>query len=196
MPAGSEGLCEYDKPLDVVMVTVSSDVLDEFGLQDAGAIRPVVGDIDPLLLTMAMNVGALDGADTLYRQTMQRAMAAQIVQTLRPQSPVSAQIEDRRLQRVIDYIEAHLDQNLGLEDLAGIAAMSPTHFAKAFKAATGKSPLQYVIGERLTRASVLLRTSRLTVAQIAYRVGYNDISRFGRHFKRQFKATPAAWRDG
>jgi AraC family transcriptional regulator len=80
--------------------------------------------------------------------------------------------------------------------MAGIAAMSATHFSKAFKAATGRSPLQYVISARLEQASVLLKTSALTVAEIAWRVGYQDLSRFGQHFKRKFGTTPAAFRAG
>ena len=80
--------------------------------------------------------------------------------------------------------------------MAGLAAMSATHFSKAFKKETGKAPLQYVIGARLDRASILLRTTQLGVADIAWRCGYRDLSRFGHHFKRKFGTTPAAFRSG
>ena len=72
--------------------------------------------------------------------------------------------------------------------------MSAYHFARAFKAALGASPLQYVIGERMRVAGVLLKTTGLPVAEIALRVGYDDTSRFGKHFKRAFGATPAQHR--
>jgi AraC family transcriptional regulator len=81
-----------------------------------------------------------------------------------------------------------------LEDLANAAGLSAFHFARAFRAATGQSPLQYVIALRMTRAQVLLRSSQLPVAEIAYRVGYEDVSRFGQHFKRHTGATPGAFR--
>jgi len=60
----------------------------------------------------------------------------------------------------------------------------------------GLSPLQYVIRTRIESAMVLLRTTRLPVAEIAWRVGYGDVSRFGQHFRRQTGTTPAAFRAG
>jgi AraC family transcriptional regulator len=105
-------------------------------------------------------------------------------------------IDDARLRRAVDWIHDHLADDLSLEGMAGVAAMSPAHFARAFKAAMGASPLQYVIGARQEMAQVLLRTTGLSVAEIAFRVGYNDVSRFGQHFRRRAGTTPKAFRDG
>ncbi|MEM9127890.1 MAG: helix-turn-helix transcriptional regulator, partial [Pseudomonadota bacterium] len=92
------------------------------------------------------------------------------------------------------YIHDNLGADLSLSAMADLAAMSATHFSKAFKKEIGVSPLQYVIAQRLELASVLLRNSHLSVAEIAWRVGYQDVSRFGQHFKRKFQMTPAAFR--
>ena len=135
-------------------------------------------------------------AGTLHRETMSRALAAQLVQSIAPERPAVATIEDRRLKRVIAHIEDNLAEDLSLQDLAGIAAMSPYHFARAFKAETGASPLQYVIDARIARARVLLKTTRMTASQIAFRTGYGDPGRFGQHFRKRVGATPGEFRRG
>ena len=196
LPAGSEGVCEYDEALEFVMVNLDSAITEEFGLGSGFEFAPIVGDIDPLLLNLSLTASTALGGGTLYRETMHRALAAQIVETVSPAPDWHEGIEDARLRRVLDYIHDNLGEDLTLEEMAGLAAMSATHFAKAFKKEVGQSPLQYVIAARLEMASVLLRTSELSVAEVAWRVGYQDTSRFGQHFKRKFGATPAAFRAG
>ncbi len=196
MPAGSEGICEFDDALDFVSVTLDETILAEFGLGRGFAFDARVGDIDPLLINLSLTASTALGGGTLYRETMQRALAAQIVETVRPTPDWHIGISDARLRRVLDYIHDSLAEDLKLTDMAGIAAMSATQFSKAFKQETGVTPLQYVIAARLDRAAVLLKTSDLTVAEITYRVGYQDVSRFGQHFKRKFGTTPAQYRAG
>ncbi len=196
MPAGSDGICEFETALDLLTLKVPGALLRDAGFDDRQGMRPMVGDLDPLLLSMALNAESFGAGDRLYRETMHRAFAAQLVRVLSPPREEAVAVEDTRLRRALDYIHDRLDSDLGLQDMADVAAMSVSRFARAFKTATGRSPLQYVIAARLDRAAVLLRTTRLSVAEIAYRVGYNDLSRFGRHFKRRFGTTPAALRDG
>lgn len=195
LPKGSEGLCRFDAPLDFLTVAVDDTLLTDAGLAAPEAIAPVVGALDPLLLHMTMHAEALTDGGTLYRETMARALAAHLVQTVQPARPATATIDDGRLRRAADYIHDNLGTDLSLAAMADVAAMSPHHFAHAFKTATGTSPLQYVIGARIDVARVLLKTTTLTVAAIAFRVGYGDVSRFGRHFKKRVGATPAQFRD-
>ena len=195
LPGGSDGLCEYDKSLDVVVVSLEDSILAELGMNAAEDFQPVVGDIDPILLQLCLGADDFGSGGILYRETMHRAVAAQLVQVVRPGPDWNRDIEDARLRRVLDYIHDDLAADLTLSAMADLAAMSPAHFSKAFKSATGRSPLQYVIAARLDRASLLLKTGSLTVAEIAFRVGYKDLSRFGQHFKRRFGKTPAAHRE-
>ncbi|NKW92087.1 helix-turn-helix transcriptional regulator [Rhodobacteraceae bacterium R_SAG9] len=196
LPAGSEGVCEYDDKLEFVMVSLDDAILDEFGVRKGFEFQAIVGDIDPLLLNLSLSASTALGGGTLYRETMQRALAAQIVETIRPTPDWQTGVSDRRLRRVLDYIHDNLAGDLSLSAMADQAALSATQFSKAFKKEVGQTPLQYVIAQRLELASILLKTSELTVADVAYRVGYQDLSRFGQHFKRKFGATPAAFRAG
>ncbi len=195
LPPGAEGVCTYDEPLEVMMVEVAPRVLSEVGMADPEAIAPVVGDIEPLTFELAMGAEHFSKGGTLYRETMHRALALQLSNTLQPESDRIRDIEDVRLRRVVEYIHDHLADDLTLESMAGLAAMSGFHFSRAFKAATGKSPLQYVIAERVSLAKVLLKTTSLTVSEVCFRAGYNDLSRFGKHFRRATGITPARFRE-
>ena len=72
--------------------------------------------------------------------------------------------------------------------------MSPYHFAKAFKTATGLPPHQFIIRERIERAKSLLKASRTPVSEVAALVGYQTPSRFSQLFKRQVGVTPGLFR--
>ncbi len=71
---------------------------------------------------------------------------------------------------------------------------SAYHFARQFRAATGVPPHQYVVTRRVERAHQLLRTSDLSLADIAASAGFSDQSKFSTHFKRVLGVTPRQFR--
>jgi AraC family transcriptional regulator len=73
-----------------------------------------------------------------------------------------------RLNRVQDYIEAHLDDRLTLTELARVACLSPYHFSRSFKQATGVGPQRYVIQRRIERAKTLPRRSAVPYTATAF----------------------------
>src|SRR5262249_25679950 len=96
-----------------------------------------------------------------------------------------------RLREVVQYIEEQLGASPTLDELAAVARVSPFHFARQFKAATGLPPHQYVILRRVERAKELLRTEAdLALAEVALRAGFSDQSQFSYHFKRLIGVTP------
>jgi AraC family transcriptional regulator len=100
-----------------------------------------------------------------------------------------------RLKAVVDYVEEHLTDNPSLEELAAVARISPYHFARQFRAATGLPPHQFVLARRVERARQMLdQDDRLPLAQVAARVGFSDQSQFTRHFKRIVGVTPGRFR--
>jgi AraC family transcriptional regulator len=95
-----------------------------------------------------------------------------------------------QLRQTIDYIQAHLDRDLSLAQMAAAISISPTYFSSLFKRATGSSPHQYVIQQRVERAKVLLTTTHLEIASIAFQVGFSSQSHLTQHFKRLTGSTP------
>jgi AraC family transcriptional regulator len=93
-------------------------------------------------------------------------------------------LDKRRLTRVIDFVEAHLGSELTLDRLASVAGYSPFHFSRAFKAAIGWAPHQFVSIRRLAHARQRIVHTSESVEAIAHHLGYSNIS----HFRRQFRA--------
>ena len=111
-------------------------------------------------------------------------------------SPQSSRSEySRRLQRVFDYIDAHLDEQIDLEAVADIAHFSPFHFHRVFAAWMGETPGDYLRGRRLDRAAEQLAADRsASVLGVALSVGFGSGEAFARAFKLRFGCTPTAWR--
>jgi AraC family transcriptional regulator len=101
----------------------------------------------------------------------------------------------RKLAAIIDYIMTNLDNRLTLERMAELAHLSPDHFARQFKAATGLAPYQFVIARRVERAQQLLcGRQELSLAEVAIAAGFSDQSQLCFHFKRIAGVTPGHFR--
>ncbi|MGB7466866.1 MAG: helix-turn-helix domain-containing protein, partial [Candidatus Acidiferrum sp.] len=100
----------------------------------------------------------------------------------------------RALQRVREYVEEHLSENIELETLADIAGLSKWHFARAFKQSVGTPPHFYLVQRRLERAQELLAETDLPLAQIALKIGFSDQSHFSRRFRTLLGLTPRSFR--
>ncbi|MFC0106234.1 helix-turn-helix domain-containing protein [Kibdelosporangium aridum] len=99
-----------------------------------------------------------------------------------------------RLRTVVDYIAAHLNDDLRVDALAGVAGMDRFHFSRAFKQATGLPPHRYVIERRVAHAAELLTRSDLTIAEIAHHVGLSSQSHLTTLFRKVTGDTPHAYR--
>ncbi len=100
-----------------------------------------------------------------------------------------------RINRALDYIDTHLQEELTLEGIARAAFFSPFHFHRIFTALMGEPVNQFVLRVRLERAAFLLRAhpSR-TVTRVAMECGYGNPAAFSRAFRAAFGTTPTAWR--
>lgn len=97
--------------------------------------------------------------------------------------------------RAVELMRHRLAESLPIEELAGAAGLSPFHFARQFKAATGYPPHEYLIRLRIDRARELLEKNgrTLTMAAIAHDCGFADQSHLARHFKRVLGVTPGVF---
>jgi AraC family transcriptional regulator len=101
----------------------------------------------------------------------------------------------RKLTAIVDYIMANLNGSPTLEQMAALVHLSPDHFARQFKAATGLPPHQFLITRRVERAQQLLRGREcVSLAEVAIGVGFSDQSQLCFHFKRIVGVTPGQFR--
>lgn len=100
-----------------------------------------------------------------------------------------------RLRRVTGYMIENHEHEMSLAELARVAGLSPFHFAREFKRATGAAPHQYLIRVRVERAKSLLADRRLPLAEVSLRAGFGSQSHFTRLFRRVTGETPKAYRD-
>jgi AraC family transcriptional regulator len=112
----------------------------------------------------------------------------------RPLRPAPTGLDQRRLSRVLDFIEANLEDQLTIDRLAQVACLSRFHFARAFKAATGQPPHRYVSDRRLQRAKALLSRSEQPSADIALALGFSCQANFIRAFRDATGRTPGQYR--
>jgi AraC-like DNA-binding protein len=94
----------------------------------------------------------------------------------------------------IAHLEANFAAPLNLDHLAGIAHMSKRSFIRSFQAATGNSPIAYLIELRVRHAARLLRQTGQSITEIAFEVGFNDSNYFTRQFRAVTGLTPRSYR--
>jgi AraC family transcriptional regulator len=129
------------------------------------------------------------------------SLAVRLVQThssaprARAFAPVRRKgLDQRRLSRVLYFIDANLEGDLTIARLAGIACLSRFHFARAFKAATGHSPHQYVRAQRLVHAKALLLKDERPLIDISLALGFSGQANFTRAFRDLAGHTPGEYR--
>jgi AraC family transcriptional regulator len=99
-----------------------------------------------------------------------------------------------QLKRVMEFIEANIDQSVHNGDLAAIVNLSACYFVILFRRATGESPLSYLRRRRVERAKSMMLVSEVSLAEIALACGLADQSHLTKLFRRLVGRTPAVWR--
>ena len=99
-----------------------------------------------------------------------------------------------KLKKALSFIRKSYHRQLALEDMAAEAEMSPKYFCSVFKELTGQTPFEYLNSYRLERASSKLTGTDISVTEIAYSCGFNDLSYFIKTFKEKTGTTPAKYR--
>jgi AraC-like DNA-binding protein len=106
-------------------------------------------------------------------------------------------LDEKFIQNAIKCVEENVSKtDFSVEDMSRELGISRAHLYKKTLALTGKSPLEFIRTIRLQQAAQLLEKSQLTVAEIAYQVGFNNPKYFARYFKEQYSILPSAYAAG
>ncbi len=104
------------------------------------------------------------------------------------------QSEPPAITRAKRYINAHLSENIGLNEVAAHVAMSPYHFCRIFKNVTGLTYKQFLTRRRIELAKCRLRHPDARASEVAYEVGFGSLSQFNRSFRQTVGISPSEWR--
>jgi AraC family transcriptional regulator len=159
--------------------------------------------VDPLIMAMAIQLKqeiAGNHLDRLYLESVTMLLALHLLKhhssVIKSLKPAAGRLSQVQFAMVQDYILAHLDRNLSLQELADLVGLNPHYFCRLFKAACGLTPHQYLLKSRVDQAAQLLRSTQLPIADVAQQVGFYDQSRFTQVFRRWLGVTPKCYQQG
>ncbi|KQT04557.1 hypothetical protein ASG42_23175 [Rhizobium sp. Leaf391] len=167
------------------------------------------GFFDPLVqhigLAIAEELQAEHSVGRIVLDSLALALAARMLQHYMHQNPkklsgsfidgkTTGALDNSRLKRVLDFMYQNLGTDIALDELASVACLSVYHFARAFKLATGSSPLQYFTALRVARAKALLADRSITVEDVAFSTGFSSGTNFARAFKKSVGISPTQYR--
>jgi AraC family transcriptional regulator len=154
--------------------------------------------LERLLWTLHHQSSQKSPVSRLFGDTLSNAIAIHLIGNYAASQhvllPYRGGVPRHQLNRVLDYVEANLHQDLPLSALAGVATMSPFHFTRAFRQSMGLSPHQYVLVQRIERAKSLLRNHELTVGEVSLSTGFARQNHFARIFQKKTGLTPTEFR--
>ncbi len=206
-PAGQAVSAYWKSPLDNMGILLEPEFVRETAAENNLGSRFEFVEIykseDPLIAPLGLAL--LDEAAS--ENPMGKLYADSLIQTLtlhvlRSYSTASAMIErvngglsGYKLRMVKEFIDANLDSDLGLAEIAAVAGLSQFHFARAFRRSAGVTPQQYLMERRIERAKQLLAKNDLPIVEISLLTGFKNQSHFTTLFRKFTNLTPKTWRD-
>jgi len=210
--AGTVSICELGQSLQFEMrndakfgiVVLSNEVLEQAG-QETRHVRPELQTRDilqDLTLRSLMEIivsekqasfrsGSLfldSAATTLASYLLRHYSASKVLESS------AGGLAPSVLRRSIEFIQAHLEGDLRLRDLANEARISSSHFIRGFRQSTGKTPYQFLLHQRVERACSLMRDHRTPLTEVALASGFADQHHLARVFRRITGMTPSSYR--
>jgi AraC family transcriptional regulator len=191
---------------DVVACVISPGFLHgveaELDWRPTGPIHELYGTDDTalrdLMLLLAREAEAGGVSGRVYAESLSTALATRLLfvgRSLQPPSSMKLSPLPRRiLRRVIDRMEAGLDADLTLAELATESGYGRTHFTRMFKAATGQTPHRYLLELRLRKAQSMLTNRALPLIDIALACGFSSHAHLSTAFRSRFGMAPSAYR--
>ena len=206
VPAGMKFTWRTRGPIEFAHLYISPAYLQRMALRydwrSPWALIDRVGVEDPLLqamyTTMLREVRKPRAGHALYLDCLLDAFVMQLLREHSSTTPRSDRPGERltsfRIGRVIEFVNAHIDHDIRLSDLADVAGGSVYHFCRAFKNTVGEAPYQFVLRRRIERAHSLLLSTTLSLTEVASSCGFRSPQQLSRAFRRMMGVAPARLR--
>jgi AraC-like DNA-binding protein len=196
---GGEYMCTHDHVCgdECLSFYLTPELVDGIGddadVWQAGSAPP----LPELMVLGELAQAAADGSSDIGLDEIGQALASRFIEVMsgKPRKAAALAARDRR--RAVEtalWIDAHSHRQIGLEDAADQAGISPFHFLRLFSEVVGVTPHQYLVRSRLRHAARRLAEDDSPITDIAYDVGFNDLSNFVRTFHRAAGASPLRFR--
>jgi AraC family transcriptional regulator len=211
VPAGThETLLELDGSTECLIIFLPDKLLEDSALADYGIdpdraqLAYAGGFVDATLAQIGAALHGMLGresqpTDRIFANGLRTALAAHLIGNYtvdRWQPPTRGpSLDAKRLQRVLDFMEAQLADDLSLEDLAREACLSPYHFSRLFHEATGRPPHRYLIERRIQVAQKMLQSEQSSMMEVALDTGFGSQASFARAFRKVTGVTPSQYRE-
>lgn len=206
LPAGHECDVALRAALDTIHIYLRSDLFadQESGAHNiVGGLAPRLGERDAVLEHLAAAVGETIIGDlpaaSLFVDPIVKAIANRFIainyHTPAPELGKQTQrLNHRQMQRIRDFVEANLENDIRLDMMAAVCCRSTEYFVRIFKATIGVSPYQYVLNLRIERAKALLCEEGTSIADVALQCGFSHQEHLTRMFRRFTGMTPGRYR--
>ena len=196
----------WDQTISVLSIRIPDSALMEAAherLRDKSlevVPRQVVADDRLTHLLFALDAERARGysAGKLFVDCIETALANLLItsfNTVAPRPiPGKGGLAPRALRRVVEFMHANIDKQIGLKDLADCAGLSLSHFSFQFRASTNQSPHQYMLRLRVERSKELLADPRLSVLDVGLEVGFRNQQHFATVFRNAVGVPPSVYR--
>ena len=209
VPAGASGVWQDEQSATILLLRLAPALLlaaarDLELNPDRAVLTPRMQVRDPRLEHLAWALKAEREAGyaggRLYAESLGTALAAHLLRAYAAPAGsgqdnipgVDRGLPPRQLKRVLDYIEAEIERNPGLAELAALTSFGLSHFKVLVRRSSGRPPHQYLLRRRVRRAQELLLQGRLSASQIALETGFAHQSHMARCMRRVLGLSPSA----
>ena len=206
IPSGTVYSVRASGPSEFMVMSISNELLTQAarGVTDRETLelRLNWGFRDPFIREIFSGLSAaIEGkgsTDRIYGETLAQSLAAHLARNGRQlhnlNGGASRGLSRAQLNRALEFINGTPYADITLDSMAKAAGLSPFHFCRVFKRATGLSPHQYVLRRRVGVGAEMLLERDESISNLALELGFADQSHFTMHFKRVHGIGPAAYR--